>query len=313
MRIEKIYFEATDGLQLFGLLHKAEAMDIHEEQKERYRGLAFGKQVVLSVHGMTSNGLKKREDIFANEFSKIGIDYFSFNNRGANIVEYFEKRKAGKFYSRIEAGSAYENFEECHFDIEGAIKVLLARGYETIYLQGHSFGSTKVVWTYHFWKERQNLEMLNPIKGVMLLSIVDICHMCKEMLGEAYRFVIQRVEQMVKEGKEKELICREYFLHPICAGNFLSLCKEGGKEDVVPFSDEKSTLPMLNEIDCKLFLLWGAEKDLIAQSPAELMEILTKKLKKEVQIEFIEGTGHNYHGREEVVAQKMISFLQKER
>ena len=59
--MEKIDFIATDGIELNGILYKADNN--------------IGK-VILSVHGMTSNCFKKREDIIAKEANRNGIDYF---------------------------------------------------------------------------------------------------------------------------------------------------------------------------------------------------------------------------------------------
>ena len=74
MEIEKVYFNSMDDINLFGLLHK---------------GTSKSKKVVLSVHGMTSNCLKMRENIFAEEYCEKGIDYFCFNNIGGDIKRYY--------------------------------------------------------------------------------------------------------------------------------------------------------------------------------------------------------------------------------
>ena len=63
MNLEKVYFKATDNLELVGLLHK---------------GNMETKKIIISLHGMTSNCLKKREDVIAKYATKQGIDYFVF-------------------------------------------------------------------------------------------------------------------------------------------------------------------------------------------------------------------------------------------
>lgn len=50
MRVEKVYFNAEDGTELFGLLHTSESGN--------------DNSVVISTHGMGSNCFKKREDYF---------------------------------------------------------------------------------------------------------------------------------------------------------------------------------------------------------------------------------------------------------
>ena len=73
MSISKVYFTTEDNLKLTGLLYMPES-----------RGV-FGKffktdKVVIFVHGMYSNCLKKRDDIFGEKLNEAGYAYFTFNN-----------------------------------------------------------------------------------------------------------------------------------------------------------------------------------------------------------------------------------------
>ena len=325
MIIEKVYFNATDDLQLFGLLHKSENTEeinnfennnIKEDENKNQNNKSQNnksqnnKKVVLSVHGMTSNCFKKREDIFAQEFTKNGIDYFCFNNRGADIMEYFEIVKKGKLLTRIESGSATEKFEDCYHDIKGAIKMLLEKGYEDIYLQGHSYGSAKSVYTYNIFKQNMEIDLLSHIKAVILLSIVDIPRMCRGMLGEKYNNVVTEVKQMINEKRGDDLIKREYFLHPITANNFLVFNKLDGIVDVVPFGTENPKLNKLNNIECPLLMMWGKERDLIMQKPEKLEQIIRSNIENcRLEVKFIEGTGHNYRYKEKETAEEILKFL----
>ena len=129
--MEKIDFIATDGIELSGIL---------------YRGKEISKKIILAVHGMTSNCFKKRDDVIAKKANEEGIDYFCFNNRGSEIIKYISKKIEGKKEKNL-AGTAYEDVLEGYEDIIGAILKLKELGYSDIYLQGHSLGSTKVVYT----------------------------------------------------------------------------------------------------------------------------------------------------------------------
>ena len=324
MIIEKIYFNATDNIQLFGLLHKSEENalygnsiekngfeknDIEKNDIEK-NNTEKNKKVVLSVHGMTSNCFKKREDIFAEEFTKNGIDYFCFNNRGADIMEYFEKVRDGKLLERVEGGTANEKFEECYYDIKGAILMLLEKGYTDIYLQGHSYGAAKSVYTYNRFKENMEIDILNHIKNVILLSIVDVPRMCRHLLGQKYNDVIAEVKQMINDGRGDQLIKREYFLHAMSAKNFLFFNQIDGVMDLVPFGAEKPNLVNLDNIESPLLMIWGKERDLIMQRPEKLEEIIRKNMKNpELCIKFIPDTGHNYRYKEKETAQEILSWL----
>lgn len=50
MNIEKVYFETEDKVNLWGILHTPEANT---------------NEVIISIHGMGSNCMKRRENIFA--------------------------------------------------------------------------------------------------------------------------------------------------------------------------------------------------------------------------------------------------------
>ena len=74
--MEKIDFIATDGIKLNGFLYKSNKNT---------------KDVILAVHGMSSNCFKNRDEIIAKEANKAKIDYFCFNNRGSELVKYIRK------------------------------------------------------------------------------------------------------------------------------------------------------------------------------------------------------------------------------
>ena len=155
--MEKIDFLVTDGIKLNGILYKSQEKT---------------STIILSIHGMTSNCFKERDEIIAKQANKNKIDYFCFNNRGSELVKYIRKNIDGK-REKILAGTTYEDVLEGYEDITGAILKLKELGYENIYLQGHSLGCTKIVYTYNELKEDED-EILTNIKGIILLSLVDI-------------------------------------------------------------------------------------------------------------------------------------------
>ena len=154
--MKKIDFLATDGLKLNGLLYES-------NQKT--------DKVILSVHGMSSNCLKNREDILSKCMNQNNIDYFCFNNRGSELVRYIQKDINGE-KEKLLGGTTYEDVLEGYEDIVGAILKLRELGYKEIYLQGHSLGCTKIVYTYNELKEEEENDILDSIKGIILLSLV---------------------------------------------------------------------------------------------------------------------------------------------
>ena len=128
MSIEIVKFKAKDDIYLDGFLNKC------EEKRN---------SILIQIHGMTSNCFKNRDRQIAEKIKDVGIDTLVFNNRGSDVVRYLKSENA-----TLLGGMAYEKVEDCYFDIVGAIEYVLTLGYKEIYLQGHSLGSTKVVYTY---------------------------------------------------------------------------------------------------------------------------------------------------------------------
>ena len=151
--MERVDFLATDGIQLNGFIYKNK---IKETSK-----------IILAVHGMSSNCLKTRDDIIAKKANENEIDYFCFNNRGSELVKYI-RRKISDKKEKFLGGTTYEDVLEGYEDIVGAILKLKELGYNEIYMQGHSLGCTKIVYTYNELKQ-YNDEILKDIKGIILL------------------------------------------------------------------------------------------------------------------------------------------------
>ena len=76
MEIKIVHFEADDNINLTGILYKNK----NETNK-----------ILISVHGMVSNCLKKRDEEIAKKLENINIDVLAFNNRGHDIVNYIKK------------------------------------------------------------------------------------------------------------------------------------------------------------------------------------------------------------------------------
>ena len=121
------------------------------------------------------------------------------------------------------AGTAYEDVLEGYEDILGAIQKLKELGYNNIYLQGHSLGCTKIVYTYNKLLEQNNIEMLNLIKGIILLSLVDIPLAIKVYLKDKYIKYLEYAENKEKSGKGLELMPKSFYTSYKCK-NIFTLC-----------------------------------------------------------------------------------------
>ena len=291
--MEKIDFIATDGIELSGIL---------------YRGKEISKKIILAVHGMTSNCFKKRDDVIAKKANEEGIDYFCFNNRGSEIIKYISKKIEGKKEKNL-AGTAYEDVLEGYEDIIGAILKLKELGYSDIYLQGHSLGSTKVVYTYNELKEEE-ADILSCIKGVILLSLIDIPMAVKFYLGKNYETFLKLAEEREQKGIN-DLMPKNAFIHPISVKTFLRYVRDNKDIDFARYGNDNQ-LEKLNNIEIPLFMRWGNDNEMIAQKAEELVTILNNIITNpNKDIDYIDGANHGYDGKEEILAEEIIKFVNR--
>ena len=187
MNIDTIFFKATDGVNLNGIIYKSK----NKTQK-----------ILISVHGMATNCIKHRDEKIAEKINEINVDLLAFNNRGHDLVNYIKKEKDDK---EELSGTAYEEISECYNDILGAINYATQNDYDEIYLMGHSLGSTKTIYAYNkIIKENKNIT--EKIKGIVLLSLVDIPLATKIYLQENFAPIVTYAKNMKKEGMENELM-----------------------------------------------------------------------------------------------------------
>ena len=293
--LEKIYFETEDNVELFGLLHKPNVET---------------DEVVISVHGMQSNCFKKREDILAKTINKAEIAYFAFNNRGTELMCYTKKTDGSK---TLNGGSVYEDILESYYDIKGAINKMLELGYTKIHLQGHSLGCTKIVYSYNKLKKEKS-NVLDNVKSVILLSLVDLVDLQKYDLGiDKYNEVLKLAIEKENNNQEMDLLPLDSFDHPISVKTYLRYYRDNEEIDFAKFSDENYTFPELNNIQIPLFLTWG-EKDLVVQKLDELIEFLKEKIiNPKLNIGYIKDTDHGYTNKEKELGEEIVKFITSEK
>ena len=289
-----INFMATDGVNLEGILYKASSN--------------ISEKIILSVHGMTSNCFKKRDIEIAKKANEKGIDYFAFNNRGSEIVKYIEKETEGQPAKEL-AGTAYEDVLEGYEDIVGAIIKLKELGYKNIYLQGHSLGCTKIVYTYNELINNDETEILENIKGVILLSLVDIPMALKVYLRDNFKQYFDYAEKLEHENKIYEMMPRESFIHPISVKSFLRYARDNKDIDFANYGKDNE-LEKLNNIQVPLFMRWGNDNEMIIQQADELSTMVNNIITNENKnIDYIDGANHSYTGKEKELAEQIVEFV----
>lgn len=291
MNVETIYFKASDGVSLSGIIYKS---------KEN------ADKILISVHGMASNCLKKRNEIIANKIKDIETDTLTFNNRGHDIINYIKKANGEKAIS----GTAFENVEDGYYDICGAVKYALEKGYKEIYLMGHSLGSTKAIYTYNKMIEKEP-ELTKNIKALIILSLVDIPTAVRVYLNDRFPETLKYAKDMEKAGMENILMPEGTFIHPVSVKTFLKYARDYQNIDFARYSDTEYDFKELNNIKIPLFMRWGNNKELILQNAEDLCKNLRAKIQNNnLDVNYIDGANHSYKGKEEQLASEIQNFLE---
>ena len=311
--MQVIDLKTEDNVNLYGILYEAkcdkkERFENGQEQIEncniKQENIGDKEKAVISVHGMATNIFKKREKVFSEVLNDNGISYFCFNNRGHDLMNYMD---LDKHREEQIGGTAFENVCDCYYDIKSAIKKAKEMGYKDIYLQGHSLGSTKVVYAYNRLKQEKS-EYIKDIKGVILLSLVDIPELMKIYLGNRFEEVFKYAES--KENEENQLMPPKTFVNPISVKNFLQYVKYNEDINFIQYSKKDYEYEVLNNIEVPLFIRWGNVNEFI-QIPAEMLsKLLESKIKNEQKdIGYVNGANHHYTGKEEEIAKKVMNFV----
>lgn len=282
-------FNATDGIILDGYLNKCQENT---------------NSILIQVHGMTSNCFKNRDKMISSKVEELNIDTLCFNNRGSEIIKYCQKENGEK----VLQGTAFEDVEESFYDIVGAIQFAVDLGYKKIYLQGHSLGSTKIVYTYNKMLKENN-QYLKYIKAIILLSLVDIPDIINTFTPKKF---VDLANAKEKENKLDELMPMETSIHPFSVKTFLRYIKYYENINFAQYNNENYNYEELNNINVPLYMRWGTEQELIKQNVNYLVNILKNKLNnKYFDIGYIDGANHSYYGKEDILADEICGFLKE--
>ena len=109
-------------------------------------------------------------------------------------------------------------------------------------------GCTKVVYSYNEFIENHEDSILDSIKGVILLSMVDIPTALKKILDKSYKKVISYLQLLNKKGKGDRLIILDASTPPIKPSTILNYVENNEKINFARFGDSRYSFKELNNI-----------------------------------------------------------------
>jgi pimeloyl-ACP methyl ester carboxylesterase len=270
-----IRFEATDGIDLAGLLYEPEG-----RKPSSARAAVF-------LHGTGGASIfdSRRTNLLAREFVSRGIAWFPFNNRGAHMI-----RRPGR-------GASYEVIRDCVHDIDGAARFLRSRGYRELYLVGHSTGANKIA-VYNARKPR------NPFKRYVLLAGGDDTGMLYAQLGaRRFRATLDRARRMIHERRGDEL-------SPVMLLSWRALydmANPDGDYNVFPFLERirnirlgrRSPFRHIRAIREPALYVYGERDEFCYDDVPRCTAILAAEVAPNAEIVTIANAGHGFAGFEQ--------------
>ena len=210
---------------------------------QRLHGLLFTPSGELSdlalvfVHGVAMNFYLPPLAIFGQELAQRRHHCFVINTRGHDWIA-----RAGNLTKF--GGSAYENLEDCLFDLDAALDYLHKQGYRRFVLVGHSLGAIKSI-IYQGTRQR-----------VDVVSIVS-CSAPKQFYSErvsrqpGFLETIEKAETMVAEGRGGELLS-------IAVGATPGIFSARTHLDKYGRDDRNDCRPYAKRIGCPLLAIVGS-------------------------------------------------------
>ncbi len=280
-----VSFEATDGVRLSGLLF---------EPRRR------SKRAVIFLHGTGGASIfdQRRTNIFADAFTRAGIAYFPFDNRGSQVVRRLRRKRKS-----INGGSAHERIRDAVHDIDGAANVLRKRGYRDLILVGHSTGANKVA-AYDHYRRR------NPIRRYVLLGGGDDSGLLYAQLGaRRFRSALERARE---RRNSDELVPRSLSSQPMSWRAFYDMANPRGDYNVFDFGEGK--FRYLRGIRKPALFVYGDRDEFVGDVP-RAVGILADAIGPKPNVEFVilEDADHGFSGRERELADLVVHWVADDR
>lgn len=281
-------FEATDGVPLAGLLY--------EPRRASSRAAVF-----LHGSGGASVFGSRRTNLLASVFTRAGIAFFPFDNRGSHLV----RRIGGDF-----GGSAHETIRDCVFDIDGALRELRARGYRDVTLIGHSTGANKIA-VYDSLKPR------NRVQRYVLLAGGDDTGLLYAQLGP--RRFAAALSRARERRRSDEYVPRALSSMPMSWRAFYDMANPNGDYNVFPFLEvlrgvrlsRKPRFRHLRAIRKPALYVYGENDEYCHGDVPRCVSILAEVVGPKAELAIIGDADHGFGGLEQELGELIVAWMER--
>ncbi len=286
--VDILGFDASDGLMLYSMLAKPNRK---------------AEKVILHIHGLGGSfyGSNSIPEIAA-EARRDNIALMSILTRGSYIIEGFGYKSKDK---ELLAGSALERFEDCVYDIDGAVGLLHKMGFKKIFLEGHSTGCQKIL----YYMNSKRAKGKRHVSSIALLSPVDDHNYDLAMMGEKkYAALVKTAKRHAEKSLLLPLGGKGYTEKIIGSKRFLSTADLKNPEARALYYDGK--LDYVAGVKKPMFVAFGENDEYMKKiNPPTAIGMLSKAYRGDkFGSIMLKGTGHTFRGRRKELAKALIKF-----
>lgn len=278
-------FLASDKLILTGFLYNQNKRD----------------RAILYLHGMGSTMLGGPLQAMCSAAISSKAALFTFNNRGAGTLTRF-KRINGKKTESVNTGTACERFEDCIYDIEGAIRFLKSKGYSQIILVGHSTGCQKAAYYQSLKKDKR-------VKAIILLAPCDDMGVAKREWGKQYNWLISFCKKRTKQGKGDIPLVDDARTESFSPKRILSAMSIQGREANI-FNYDKP-IKIINKLKLPILAILGKKEQYAVIPPSKMLSMIAKEFRNTLSSAVLIPGNHNFIGGEKELENAIVNWLKK--
>lgn len=298
-----VRFEATDGVELPGLL---------------YEPARKTKRAILWLHGTGGASVfdSKRTNLMAATFVSRGYAFLPFNNRGAHTIKRLRKRVRTRSRS-IAGGSAHERIRDCVPDIDGALAFLRERGYTDVVGVGHSTGANKLA-LYDSLKKR------DPLRSLVLVAGGDDTGMLYAQAGpKRFAAVLAKAKERSRGPAADEMVPTSLSPTPLSWKAFYDMANPDGDYNVFPFLEAVNGLRLgrkplfrhVRNLSRPSLFVYGDEDEYMYGNVSACVSVLAQNLgrKQPADLVVMHGADHGFSGLEDDLAATICDWLESSR
>ncbi len=239
---------------------------------------------VLLFHGNTMNFYVGALRFLPPALTQLGFACLAFNRRGHDVLSTHNSRNA--------EGGAFQLTREAIEDNALAARWMAERGFDSPVVMGHSNGGMLGVRHVVDHPKTRGLVLLSAGRGGN--TTVQSGGTEGLLAGERFEEISARARKLVAEGRGKELMLLPGWWYAITAESFIDRLTE------VP-----DVIALVPTIKCPILAIRG-EKENSERYPAEEVgRVATAPC----EVAVIPNSDHFYNGREDLVIEKVTSWL----